>query len=142
MICFHGIQLVVGSGFGEPVLHVEYLHVVVPLQDVHDAASVPVIRHSTSVVDVPGSVLEHLGEEIVVRGKLDVGGVSCGSYHTHTHMHTCAHSHTYTHMHTCAHSHIYAHTCIHVHTHTYMYTHAYTCTHSHHTHTYAHKYNK
>ena len=67
MICFHGIQLVVGPGLGEPVLHVKNLDVVVSLKDVHDAASVPVVRHSASVVDVSGSVLEHLGEGIVVR---------------------------------------------------------------------------
>ena len=48
------------------VLRVHHLGVVVVVEDVHQAAAIPVVCHPTSVVDVTGRVFQHLGNDVMI----------------------------------------------------------------------------
>lgn len=54
------VDLPVDSGGGVGVVGTEHSRTVEVLQHVEDAAAVPVIGHTTTIVDLPRSVLQNL----------------------------------------------------------------------------------
>lgn len=64
-----GVQLMIDARLGELVVSVESSRAVEVVEDVHDAATVPVVCHTATVVDVTGRVLQHLEEG---KGLIDI----------------------------------------------------------------------
>ena len=60
-------NLSVVAGGRVNVVFIEHLVVVVVSEDAHEAATIPVVRHTTSVVDMTRSVEEHLEWELLQR---------------------------------------------------------------------------
>jgi len=58
------IELFVDSGGVVEIIRLEYTLVVVVAENVHHTTSVPVVRHTTAVVDVTRRVDQHLNNQI------------------------------------------------------------------------------
>lgn len=65
-----GRNLVIDATWAVVVLLTEYFWLVVVAQDVHQATPIPVVGHTTTVVDVPCSVFQHLDKNVSLANQL------------------------------------------------------------------------